>query len=265
MPEINIQPNIQKDNGRSFMSSLVSKLPFVQEVMESETNNPKYELFDRLSKRYEMKVMKQSVLVGPYMNQENSLGMNPANVFGSDKGYHQYIYANLDVDKQRRLSEYRRMAAFAEVSDCLDEICDEFVNKDENGKTIKLKFTNISKLEESVKSEIEKEFYKFIQTFELEGKGWGYCRKLLTEGELFFENIVHEERKDKGVIGVLSIPGELINPIYDNVQNNIIQNFLFQKPINFTNQADPRNPGYNSNANNSTIFVVSQSLTLSLS
>jgi hypothetical protein len=250
MPEINIQPNIQKDNGRSFMSSLVSKLPFVQEVMESETNNPKYELFDRLSKRYEMKVMKQSVLVGPYLNQEGPAGMNPANVFGSDKGYHQYIYANLDVDKQRRLSEYRRMAAFAEVSDCLDEICDEFINKDENGKVIKLKFTNISKLEESVKSEIEKEFYKFVQTFDLENKGWGYCRKLLTEGEIFFENIIHDERKDKGVIGVLSIPGELINPIYDNVQNNIIQNFLFQKPINFTNQNDPRNPNYNSNANN---------------
>ena len=34
-----------------------------------------------------------------------------------------------------------------------------------------------------------------------------------------------------GIIGVLNIPGELINPIYDNVQNNVIQNFIFQKPI----------------------------------
>jgi hypothetical protein len=250
MPEITPQANIQKDNGRSFMSSLVSKLPFINDVMETEINNPKYELFDRLSQRYQMKVMKQSVLVGPYLNQDGLNAMNPANVFGSDKGYHQYIYANLDVDKQRRLSEYRRMAAFAEVSDCLDEICDEFITKDEQGKVIKLIFTNVSKIEEETRSEIQKEFYKFVQSFDLEGKGWGYCRKLLTEGELFFENIVHEDRKDKGIIGVLSIPGELINPIYDNVQNNIIQNFLFQKPINFVNQADPRNPNFNPNANN---------------
>jgi len=250
MPEITPQANIQKDNGRSFMSSLVSKLPFINDVMETETNNPKYELFDRLSKRNQMKVMKQSVLVGPYLNQDGFNQMNPANVFGSDKGYHQYIYANLDVDKQRRLAEYRRMAAFAEVSDCLDEICDEFITKDEQGKVIKIKFTNITKMEEETKDEIQKEFYKFVQNFDLEGKGWGYCRKLLTEGELFFENIVHEEKKDKGVIGVLSIPGELINPIYDNVQNNIIENFLFQKPINFVNQADPRNPNFTPNANN---------------
>jgi hypothetical protein len=250
MPEITPQANIQKDNGRSFMSSLVSKLPFINDVMETETNNPKYELFDRLSRRHQMNVMKQSVLVGPYLNQDGFNQMNPANVFGSDKGYHQYIYANLDVDKQRRLSEYRRMAAFAEVSDCLDEICDEFITKDENGRVIKIIFTNITKIEEETKSEIQKEFYKFVQNFDLEGKGWGYCRKLLMEGELFFENIVHEERKDKGIIGVLSIPGELINPIYDNVQNNIIENFLFQKPINFVNQADPRSPNFTPNASN---------------
>ena len=249
MPEITPQSNLQKDNGKSFMSSLVSKLPFMNDVIESEVNNPRYELFDRLSKRYEMKVMKQSVLVGPYLNQDGLNGMNPANVFGSDKGYHQFIYANLDVDKQRRLSEYRRMAAFAEVSDCLDEICDEFITKDESGKVIKLLFTNISKIEEETKSEIEKEFYKFVQNYDLQGKGWGYCRKLLTEGELFFENIVHEEKKEKGIIGVLSIPGELINPIYDNVQNNIIQNFLFQKPINFVDQADPRNKSFTQNNN----------------
>lgn len=249
MPEITPQSNLQKDNGKSFMSSLVSKLPFMDDIIESEVNNPKYELFDRLSKRYEMKVMKQSVLVGPYLNQDGLNGMNPANVFGSDKGYHQFIYANLDVDKQRRLSEYRRMAAFAEVSDCLDEICDEFITKDESGKVIKLLFTNISKIEEETKSEIEKEFYKFVENYNLHSKGWGYCRKLLTEGELFFENIVHEEKKEKGIIGVLLIPGELINPIYDNVQNNIIQNFLFQKPINFSDQADPRNKNFTQNNN----------------
>ena len=90
-------------------------------------------------------------------------------------------------------------------------------------------------MEEDVKNELLKEFNKFISIFDLEHKGWSYCKQLLIEGELFFENIIHDEKKERGVIGVLNVPGELINPIYDNVQNNVIQNFVFQKPISMLN------------------------------
>jgi hypothetical protein len=240
------QPNRQPDNGRTFISSLLSKLPYVQGVIETDTGNPKYELFDRLSKRYEMKVMQQSVLAGPYVNQGNDNITNPSNLFSADQGYHHYIYATVDTDKIRRVAEYRRMASFAEVSDCLDEICDEFVNKDERGKVVDIKFSPQTKLTEQEKSELEKEFYKFIQIYELESKGWSYCRQLLTEGELFFENIVHDSRKDLGIIGVLRVPGELINPVYDNIQNDVIQNFVFQKPVNMR---QPTPPGVNNNTN----------------
>ena len=34
--------------------------------------------------------------------------------------------------------------------------------------------------------------------------------------------------------------GELINPAYDNVQNNVIENFIYQKPLNLLN--NPSNP-----------------------
>lgn len=234
MADILSQPNRQPDNGRSFVTSILSKLPYVQDVVETEANNPKYELFDRLSKKRELKIMQQSVITGPYMNKEFADYYNP-NAITSDKGYHNYIYAQIDSDKIRRLAEYRRMAAFAEVADCLDEICDEFINFDDNGKAINIKFSGFNKLDTEERSELEREFYKFINNFDLEHKGWGYCRQLLIEGELFFENIIHDEKKDLGIIGILGIPGELINPVYDNIQNNVIQNFLFQKPISLLN------------------------------
>lgn len=244
--------NRQPDNGRTFISSLLSKLPYVQGVVETDTGNPKYDLFDRLSKRYEMKVMQQSVLAGPYINQDNFASGSPSNLFSADQGYHHYIYANVDTDKIRRVAEYRRMASFAEVSDCLDEICDEFVNKDENGRVVKINFNKNGNITDEVRNELEKEFYNFIQIYDLEGKGWGYCRQFLTEGEIFFENIVHNEKKDLGVIGVLNVPGELINPVYDNIQNNIIQNFVFQKPVNLQQQIVPgANPNNNINPANS--------------
>ena len=245
-------PNRQPDNGRTFISSLLSKLPYVQGVVETDTGNPKYDLFDRLTKRYETKVMQQSVLAGPYINQDNFSTGSPSNLFSADQGYHHYIYANVDTDKIRRMAEYRRMASFAEVSDCLDEICDEFINKDENGRVVKINFNKTSNISDEVRAELEKEFYNFIQIYDLESRGWGYCRQFLTEGEVFFENIVHDEKKDLGIIGILNVPGELINPVYDNIQNNIIQNFVFQKPVNLKQQIVPgANPNNNVNPANS--------------
>ena len=224
----------QPDSGKSFISSILSKLPYVQDAVEADINNPRYELFDRLSKTRQLKLMQQSVITGPFM--QDKMGDNyGSNSFGSNQQYHKYIYAQLDTDKIRRIAEYRRIGAYAEVSDCLDEICDDFINKDENNKILKIKFSSFAKLDAQQRTEIEKEFYKFINIYELETKGWGYCRRLLIEGELFWENIIHEEKKDLGVIGVVSIPSELINPIYDNVQNSVIENFLFQKPISLQN------------------------------
>jgi hypothetical protein len=227
--------NNHQNNGGSFISQILQKLPYVSaNVLSSDVNNSRYELFNRLSKRNEMRMMKSSVIVGPALNNDQFTSGR----FTSNKAYHDYIYANIDVDKIRRLSEYRRMGSFGEVSDCLDEICDEVIVKDENEKIISLNFASYASISDEAKSEIKKEFYKFISIYDLENKGWSYARRLLTEGELFFENIVHEDKKDLGIIGVLSIPGDLINPLYDNIQNNIIQNFIFQKPINLIEQQD---------------------------
>jgi hypothetical protein len=171
--------------------------------------------------------MQQSVITGPSLRDN----YNPGS-FQSDHNYHKYIYATVDTDKIRRIAEYRRMAAYAEISDCLDEICDDFLSKDDEDKYLKINFSSFGKLDSEQRTEIEKEFYKFIQIFDLEHKGWGYCRQLLIEGEVFFENVVHEKKKELGIIGVLNVPGELINPVYDSVQNNVVENFIFQKPIN---------------------------------
>jgi hypothetical protein len=180
------------------------------------------------------------------------------NKFASKSPYHEYIYANVDTDKIRRLAEYRRMASFSEVSDCLDEICDEFIVKDENNKISHLNFSSFADFSAEEKTEILKEFEKFVHIYDLEHKGWGYCRQLLVEGEIFFENITYKEKTEYGIIGALNIPSELINPVYDNIQNGMIENFIFQKPINL--QGGNVGPLSNAQSNTSPINSLQQQI-----
>ena len=121
------------------------------------------------------------------------------------------------------------MAAYAEIADCLDEICDECIVKDEDGNIVD--FDLNGSYSKTIQDEIKKEFKKFIEIYDLENSGWEKFRQMLVEGELFFENLIKEGKEDLGVLGLMSIPSELINPVFHNVQNELLKGFLLQKPI----------------------------------
>jgi hypothetical protein len=255
MAEILGSSNRNTSSNRNFITSILQKLPYVAGGIQVDDTNSKYELFDRLSKRTDYHLLKQSVITGNAMvSDEERYG----NKFASKSPYHEYIYANVDTDKIRRLAEYRRMASFSEVSDCLDEICDEFIVKDENNKISHLNFSSFADFSAEEKTEILKEFEKFVHIYDLEHKGWGYCRQLLVEGEIFFENITYKEKTEYGIIGALNIPSELINPVYDNIQNGMIENFIFQKPINL--QGGNVGPLSNAQSNTSPINSLQQQI-----
>jgi hypothetical protein len=149
--------------------------------------------------------------------------------FGINKDYQAFVYASIDKDKGRRMMDYRRMAAYAELADCLDEICDECIVKDDEGSIVDFDLKgNYSK---TIQDEIKKEFKKFIEIYDLENTGWEKFRQMLIEGELFYENLIKDGKEDLGIIGLMSIPSELINPVFHNVQNELLKGFLLQKPI----------------------------------
>ena len=141
------------------------------------------------------------------------------------------MYANVDLDKEKRLLDYRIMSAYAEVGDALDEICDDVINKSEDDhKTVRVDFREAD-LTEAAKNELTKEFDKIEKYFDLENKGWEYFRHLLIDAELYFEHIVHDDHPEAGILGIVTVPTELIDPIYDNVQNTLIKGYLFRQPI----------------------------------
>lgn len=214
--------------GRRLMTYIQSKLPYTSNdtaIENVDELNPKYKHFFKTGTRKTELIQKHAIST---VKTGEDVAMGGINI---DKKYLDYMYANIDVDKEKRIRDYRIMGSHAEVADALDEICDECVIEDENGQVINIEFDDARDFSSNERTTISKEFKKFIDNFELEEKGWEYFRNLLIDGEVYFEHIIHEEYKDAGILGTMNVPVELMDPVYDNVQNTIVKGYIMKKPV----------------------------------
>ena len=85
MPDFKQSNTSSQNSNSSFVSQILQKLPYVAGAITTDVSNDKYELFDRLAKRQELKIMQQSVITGPHMR--DSEYYNPGS-FVSDHAYH---------------------------------------------------------------------------------------------------------------------------------------------------------------------------------
>jgi hypothetical protein len=218
-----------------FVGTLLNSVTFAGAIYDNlGKNNPKYKAFDDLPNNKDPLINKHSVF--------RDTDYNPAS-FGANQEYHNYVYAKIDPNKIKRIQEYRRMASFAELSDAIDEICDEAVVEDRDGNIVTCKFKK--NLSDNAKKELRAEWKRYLDLFHLQDKGFDYFRQFLIDGELFFEQVI-SDNEERGIQGIVLIPPELTNPIYKNRQNDLIENFSLRRP----NQ-DPRN-----NTNNKEEVVV---------
>lgn len=218
----NLQPNFFTKAFENF----VSKLPYNgnAQVVDIPSLNPKFETFYKIGSSAKEKVYNQAV----------STGQDPLTTPNLDgiiinRAYHDYLYALVDTDKPKRIADYRIMASYAEISHALDEICDEFLVKDQRGKYVNLEIADSKN--DVIKKELQKNFSHIVELFNLENKGFEYIRAILIDAEIYFENVIHDKKKDAGIIGIVQIPTEYINPIYDNIQNMLIKGYMLRKPV----------------------------------
>jgi len=225
----------QQNNGQQsgFFKNILNKLPYQTVDFNKVLNdlNPKYNSFEEVGMKRTEALAKNSIF---FNNEYNNTGSGQISVDGN---YSNLVYANVEENKGGRLQDYRIMASFAEISDALDQICDECINKDENGNIINLILRNVD-ISGDTEQLLKDEFEKYIEYFNLERKGFEYFRQLLIEGEIYFEHIIHKQYVDDGILGVVQLPTDLIDPIYDNIQNMIIKGYILRKPI-----FNPSKPG----------------------
>lgn len=210
--------------GRSLVQYIQNRLPYTDTVSSDDQLNPKYKFFNKTGTRRAEALAKTSV------SSSNSYNNVAIGDFGKDTTFADVMYASINEDKPGRIRDYRIMAAYSEIADALDEICDEAINENDVGELAKINFDNID-LNVTDKKDIEDEFFKFIDFFDLKQKGWQYFRQLLIEGEVFFELILHDKYTQEGVLGSINLPTELIDPVYNNIQNMLVKGYIYKKPV----------------------------------
>jgi len=211
--------------GRNLIQYIQNRLPYANVAEpEGDALNPKYKIFKQAGVRRAEALAKASI------SSSNPYNNIPIGDFAKDSSFGDVMYANIQEDKAGRLRDYRIIAAYSEVADALDEICDETINPDETGWITSLQLKDID-LTVDEKELLDKEFHRYVEYYDLKNKGWQYFRQLLVEGEVYFEQIVHEEYVKDGVLGVINLPAEIIDPVYNNIQNMLVKGFIYRKPI----------------------------------
>lgn len=223
--------NRESTFGRDLMKFISSNMPYSSySVLDKISEfNPKFELFFNKNSKYQENLINKSVSAAVTFD-------DPAANIHRNREFSDFMYANIQPDKGKRLGEYRVMAAFPKVADALDEICDEAINTDGDGNVAKLVIKE-GKLKAEIKDAIQNEFKRYIGFYKLPNNGWDYVRQLVTDAEVYFEHIIHKDHPKEGVLGVLLIPSDVIDPIFSNVQNTLVKGYMLRKPI-----FDSRNP-----------------------
>jgi len=224
-------PESQSTFGRELAKYVTSRLPYTSYSLLDRVQelNPKFGTFKGEGSNLQQNLINKSI-------SSNVVYDEPAANVQRNKEFFEYMYANVSPDKGKRLGEYRVMAAYSEVADALDEICDEMINPDANGDIVKIKFLQ-HKLPNQSQDAITTEFKHYVGMFKLHVKGWEYFRQMLVDAEVYFEHIIHKDFPEKGILGVLPIPNDLVDPIYANTQNQLVKGYLLRKLI-----FDAKNP-----------------------
>jgi hypothetical protein len=136
--------------------------------------------------------------------------------------YYGLFYEPIDSNKLNRLKIYRQMSTLPEISDAFDEVCDSFLNTDENGDFVHCKFAKVCAVkDDNDRIRVQKEFYKFISLFDFSKNTYSYLQTFLSDGELAFENIVNPEKMDLGVVGVRELENENYEFLQDSAKRNV--------------------------------------------
>lgn len=179
---------------------------------DAEETNYKYEIFDKLIT--DVNIEDWSA-VNKYFRE---LEREEVSLIGDNMDMMNDLYGSISTNKPVRLASYRRMGAFPEVGDAIDEICDASITADENGKCVTLTLPT-SKYSQMEAKEIETAWEEYINLFDFKNRMFDYMRTFIIEGELGWENVISKNKPEAGILDIKYLPADTYEFTY-NMKTN---------------------------------------------
>jgi hypothetical protein len=155
-----------------------------------------------------------------YSSMSATIGFN-ASLMEPKQAFEQTAETQLQLfwrQNRERLLKYYRVAGRAEVSEAIEEICNEAIYPNDGDEICSLTIDNDSDIGESVKAKLHKFFRQDVlkKVTEFADNGWSWMQTLLIEGRIFFE-IVFDPYKNE-IITLRLLPSQnMILVVQDGV------------------------------------------------
>jgi hypothetical protein len=159
----------------------------------ADTNN-KFSLFGftiARTKSEEDSVVQKSF--APQTNDDGALTITSAAYYGT--------YVDLDGTAKNEvelISRYREMAMQPEIESAIDDIVNEAICQDDDGKTIEIVLDNL-KQPDKIKDSIKKEFQNVLRMFNYNKMAQDIFRRYYIDGRMYYHIIIDRENPTEGI------------------------------------------------------------------
>jgi hypothetical protein len=158
-------------------------------------------------------------------------GYSNIQVQGFNLFYNTYINRVFQQEVQR-IEEYRAMAITPEISDVLEDAVNESTQEDDIGEVFHLEILDKDlEANENIVNNLKREFNElFRETIDMKDKIWNILMTYYTDGRVYYERVIDEGNKKKGIINVKKLPTETMDFFYDPLSGDIIAYIQYTKP-----------------------------------
>lgn len=167
--------------------------------------------------------------------------------------YNSYINRAFE-NEYMRIIEYRKMADYPEISDVIEDACNEMCDTDSDENVMYMDITDEKIAEnENISSLLYKEFKTlFYDRIDINDVLWDWFRTYLIDGRLYYERIIDVNNKGKGILNVKKLPTETMDFEYEPKTGRIMSYYQYLVP-NYRRPVD-RNAAERDMANNKLII-----------
>lgn len=198
----------------------------MDEPLYNYSKNPLYKFFDSIFGRKE-KELKDELIYNSYATSEEEyktasrLTMAPnsynASIEGSYISYEQFF-----KNKKQKIDKLREMCDYPDIAQAVDWVCNDAVVHNSQGSVIKFNINDDGEIQAEDRKKLNSAAnYILNDVLQVDRNLWGYCKRYLTEGEIYLEKILND--KKDSIIGVKVLPAFLVTPHYEA---NVIKEFL---------------------------------------